>query len=210
MTTTALNGKLETNLLTSANAPSEELLLSYLRHGHHEPHASSAKATNLTRNVLTISFTRTTTHTPTSLHITLHPPLTAPYNPSAHLERAVYAPTVPLVAFPHRPATYVILSWLLLLSLVTLLPPGSAPTLLNTFPLPRALRLASLFTLVIHSLEALYAATLLRRAYCAGAIVEPVVVAGWMMQTAIIGFPSLFLLMDALTAAPISTKRRYR
>lgn len=103
-------------------------------------------------------------------------------------------PPIPPLAWPHRPATYAILFLLLLLTTLLLHP---SPPLS-----PRTLHFIALFTAVVHLLEGIYALTLLRRIACSRNQSLPPSSLLWVLQTTLLGFPSLFLLMHNLSTMP--------
>lgn len=113
---------------------------------------------------------------------------------------------IPRPVWPHGPVTYILLTLLFLQTVICLTPPGKLPSpirhlqalALTVFHTRAALKLFLLFTLSVHLLEALYALSLLRRV--ARSLDRRALL--WALQTALVGFPSLLLLMEKLARSP--------
>lgn len=112
--------------------------------------------------------------------------ITMAESPSKTKMGAILPPT-----WPHRPETYILL--FLLLLLITLLLHPSPP-----FP-RRTLHIIAMFTSVLHLLEGMYALTLLQRIASSRNQPLPSKALLWVLQTTLVGFPSLFLLMHYLS-----------
>lgn len=179
-----------------------------LRHYAQISNAGDVRITSLTISAVTLEYQLPSTHAQT-IDIPLPPSKSSlPVRLSALTDRAVQS-RVPPLQFPHKPQTYLLLTLLLLEAFICLPEPHQVPAplgaslsqlhhkLMPLFQSHHSLRLFFLFTVIVHALEGLYAITLIRRAVGRTSLGGTHAIA-WAVQTAIVGFPSLFLLMDLL------------
>lgn len=136
-------------------------------------------------------------------------------NPTSAHNKPIVA-IVPPCTWPRTPTVPILLTLMALQALVCLFDAAVYPPPLSTLVAPvqhvllylfrtqQALRLFLSCTLLVHALEALYALSLIRRAL-RGHGFGGIRAVHWALQTTLVGFPSLLLLMRLLSDSPTHT-----